>query len=122
MPEVVAYQEADGRVPLLDWLQGLPPVAHELCLDRLALLRDLGHALRRPVADYLDDGIHELRVRHGRTRLRMLYFFHGREVVVVSHGIAKAGARVPRVEIDRAIQRRWRFMSDPGRHRHPIRG
>jgi hypothetical protein len=35
--------------------------------------------LRRPHADYLEDGIYELRWRNGTVQYRILYFFHGRE-------------------------------------------
>ena len=36
-----------------------------------------GHELRRPKADFLRDGIYELRAREGRANYRVLYFFHG---------------------------------------------
>ena len=118
MPEVVFFREADGRVPLEAWMSTLLPDARSKCLDRLERLRVEGHELRRPLADYLRDGIHELRVRRPEANYRMLYFFHGRQVVVISHGFVKAESAVPESEIDRAIQRRWRFVSDPARYRH----
>jgi phage-related protein len=58
-----------------------------------------------PIADLLRDGIYELRVRAGRVNYRILYFFHGRNIAVVSHGITKED-RVPAKEIDLAIRRR----------------
>jgi phage-related protein len=64
-------------------------------------LSRLGFELRRPMADFLRDGIYELRVKVKRVHYRMLYFFHGRNVVVLSHGCTKEGA-VPKVEIERA--------------------
>ncbi len=118
MPEVVFFREADGRVPMLEWMSALPVDARRKCRSRLKLLGAAGHELRRPVADYLGEGIYELRVRRPEANYRLLYFFHGREVIVVSHGFAKGGSTVPRREIDQAIQRRWRFVSDPARHRH----
>jgi len=118
MPEVVFFREANGRVPLLEWMHTLPVAAKDKCRDRLEQLRVSGHELRRPVSDHLGDGIYELRVRRPEANYRLLYFFHGREVVVVSHGFAKGGSAVPKREIDQAIQRRWRFVSDPARHRH----
>jgi len=48
---------------------------------------------------------------------RILYFFHGRVAAVVSHGIVKQG-KVPPEEIERAIQRKKRFETDPSRHSH----
>ena len=49
--EVVIYQEDDGEVPLLKWLDALPARAQDKCLVRIERLRDLGHELRRPEAD-----------------------------------------------------------------------
>ncbi len=57
-----------------------------------------------------------LRAKHQRVNYRMLYFFHGQHAAVVSHGITKQQAEVPRPEIDRAIERRKRFTVNPARH------
>ncbi len=46
----------------------------------------------------------------------MLYFFHGREVVIVSHGLVKEKAVPPR-EIDLAVKRKRNFEAKPDRHR-----
>jgi len=55
--EVLFYQEEDGAVPLIQWLEELPAKALEKCLARLLRLEELGHELRRPEGDYLRDGI-----------------------------------------------------------------
>ena len=113
---VIPYLEDDGSIPLRDWLDGLQEKARERCLARLALLEDHGHELRRPHAEYLEGtDLYELRVKFHRVNLRMLYFFHGREAAVVSHGFAKEG-EIPRHEIDLATERMNKFKADPGRH------
>jgi hypothetical protein len=48
----------------------------------------------------------------------MLYFFHGRQAVVISHGITKQEAAVPPIEIERARRRKQAFEPDPPRHTH----
>jgi len=68
MPQttVVFYKEADGEVPVLDWLRALrrrDRRAYAACIARIQRLAMLGHELRRSEADYLRDGIYELRVR-----------------------------------------------------------
>jgi phage-related protein len=113
--EVVFYQEDDGSVPLLEWLDRLPAKAQAKCLARLKRLEDLGHELRRPEADYLRDGIHELRAILGGVHYRILYFFHRNIAAVVSHGITKE-QRVPPREIERAIERKTRFTTNPTRY------
>jgi hypothetical protein len=46
---------------------------------------------------------------------RMLYFFHGREAVVVSHGLVKERI-VPVKQIELAIRRKEKFAADPEKH------
>ena len=45
----------------------------------------------------------------------MLYFFHGREVAVISHGLVKERVVPPR-EIARAVERKRVFETDPQHH------
>ena len=76
---------------------------------------ELGHELRRPEADFLRDGIYELRSRLGSVNYRVLYFFHGRNVAIVAHGITKEGD-IADVEINRAIARKTAFAQNPEAH------
>lgn len=78
-------------------------------------LSELGHELRRPEADYLRDGIYELRADVSGIHCRVLYFFHGTTAVVISHGVIKK-QKVPPQEIERALRRKARFESDPAKH------
>jgi phage-related protein len=112
---VVFYQEDAKIVPVLDWLDRLPARAQDKCRVRIERLRDLGHELRRPEADYLRDGIYELRVGLQGMNYRMLYFFHGRVAAVLAHGLVKE-REVPPREIEEAIRRKRKFELDPERH------
>jgi phage-related protein len=112
--EVIFYKE-NGTIPVREWLKSLPPKAARKCLLYLDMLEQQGHELRRPIADFLRDGIYELRASFQGVNYRMLYFFSGRNVVVVSHGIIKE-SEVPEMEIERAVQRRLSFRADPESH------
>ncbi len=81
------------------------------------MLAELGRDLRRPRADYLRDGIYELRTQFGGLNYRVLYFFHNDCIAVVSHGLTKE-AEVPTREINLAIRRKAVFESDPEKYRH----
>lgn len=61
------------------------------------------------------DGIYELRASYGTVQYRILYFFRGRDVVVLSHGVTKS-QKVPDAEIQRAIARKQLVMQDPLRY------
>lgn len=113
--EVILFREDDDSVPLAEWLDGLAKKPRAKCIAALTRLEELGHELRRPEADYLRDGIYELRIRFRSENYRMLYFFHGRVAAVVSHGFTKEKL-VPSKEIKIAIERKTRFEADPDKH------
>lgn len=61
--DVIFYQEDSRKVPVLDWLKRLKQTdqrAYESCVAAINMLANFGHELRRPLADLLTDGIHEL--------------------------------------------------------------
>lgn len=86
---VILYREDDGSCPFLEWFSELPPKVQDKCYLRLERLREMGHELRRPEADFLRDGIYELRVGWQGVHYRILYFFHGAAAAVVSHALVK---------------------------------
>lgn len=104
-------------MPVLDWFATLPAKAQAKCLERIQYLATVGHEARRPHADYLRDGIYELRARLGTVNYRILYFFHGTLVAVLGQGLFKEG-RVSPKDIDRARERMGRFRANPDRHTH----
>ena len=112
---VVFYQEETGAVPVLEWLDALPPKAQDKCRVRIERLAELGHELRRPEADYLRDGIYELRVAFHGVNYRILYFSHAKIAAVLAHGLVKERV-VPAREIEEAAQRRQEFERSPERH------
>jgi len=112
---VIFYKEDDGSVPILEWLDSLQEKALDKCTVRIERLKELGHELRRPEADFLRDGIYELRIGLQHVNYRMLYFFHGRTAAVVSHGLVKE-AEVPAKEIEKAVERKRKFEKNPKTH------
>ena len=108
------FAAEDGSAPFLAWMDQLSEKVRDKCIVRIERLAELGHELRRPEADFLRDGIHELKVQYGNVHYRILYFFHEGDAVL-SHGCTKEDV-VPPVEIDRAIQNKVRFIQNPARH------
>lgn len=68
-------------------------------------------------ADYLRDGIYELRARRGHVNYRILYFFYGRNIAILTHALTKE-QKVSAMDIDRALQRKRQYEQAPQRHRH----
>ena len=120
MPQtrVAFYCEASGEAPVAEWLQELLEMNEKAwthCRARIELLGQFGHELRRPAADYLRDGIYELRAKQGHVQYRILYFFHGREIVVLTHALTKEDT-IPQADIERAVKRMSLFKTNPRRH------
>jgi hypothetical protein len=86
---VVIYRELDGSAPFVDWFRELPAHAKDKVLVRIERLRELGHELHRPEADFLRDGIYELRATAHGVHYRVLYFFHKQVAAVVALGLVK---------------------------------
>jgi hypothetical protein len=112
--DLIFYKDGD-EVPILDWLRKAPSKVQDKCLAYLGHLEAKGHELRRPLADLLRDGIYELRPSYQGVHYRILYFFSGKDVVVVSHGLEKEG-EVPAAEIRRAIERKRKFEANRAAH------
>lgn len=110
--EIELFAEKDGSCPLLEWMDTLPPKAQDKCIVKIERLKEKGHELRRPEADYLRDKIYELRAALRGIQYRILYFFH-RKKGIISHGLIKTGNEVPPKEIELAIDRKAIFEKDP---------
>ena len=120
MPQTVVgfFRDTDGSAPVVEWLDSLRREnlkAWANCRVRIEMLQQFGHELRRPTADFLRDGIYELRAKQGHMQYRMLYFFHGRNVAILAHSLTKED-EIPAVDIERALKRKRLFESNPQRH------
>jgi phage-related protein len=118
LTEVLFYQDETGRAPVVEWLKNLrrdDRRAYAKCVVRIHRLAEVGHELRRPEADYLRDGIYELRARRGHVNCRILYFFRGQNVAVLAHALTKEG-EIPDSDIERALRHKQAFERDPAGH------
>jgi len=96
------YRTITGTEPALDYIRSQIK-SHRAKIGRaLQYLEDVGHLARRPQVDYIGDQIYELRVAIEQHQHRLLYFFHGRSIIVITSGILKNEGKVPQSEVDRA--------------------
>jgi phage-related protein len=113
--EVLIFAESDDSSPFLNWLDKQAPKVQDKCIVFIERLEEYGHELRRPQADYLRDGIYELRIKRQKINYRILYFFHENQAVI-SHGIMKQQDKAPEKEIDIAIKNKAKFLANPEKH------
>lgn len=111
------FKDESGE-PVLLWLRELKTSnrrAYIRCVAALNRLRELGHELRRPTADYLRDGLYELRIHEGRVQYRILYCFQGRNVALLTHATTKEG-KVDPGDIELALRRKRAYEANPSAH------
>jgi phage-related protein len=121
---IVFYKDASGRVPVLEWLRSQrfrDPRRYDRVLALVWRLGEYGHELRRPVSGHLGGGIHELRARAGRVQLRVLYFFHGTEHVVLAV-VCQKEERVKHSDLWSAVRAKAQFEIAPEVHWHEEEG
>jgi len=94
-----------GDYPARDFLDSLPERPRMKAAAWIGLLQEKGPDLPRPYADVAVEPIRELRVSFGRLEIRLLYFFHGKRIIL-THGFLKKTRLLPGDEIERA--RRYR--------------
>ena len=70
-------------------------------LAYLEELRKQGHNLRRPMADYLGEGIYELRPKD----TRVFYFFFMKDTAVLLHAIRKKTSSIPARDMALCLKR-----------------
>lgn len=93
--------------PVSDFIESCRP-AHQIKLIRIMkLLEEMGPNLPRPYADFLRDGIHELKVKLSGEQIRLLYFFCYESYIVFFEVVRKHTDAVPeRYIIETAHYRR----------------
>ena len=92
--QIKFYEERNGSRPVQTWLDGLPEEVRGKVLARIDLLADHGPALDHPYTSQIEGKLREVRLRFGKTRYRVLYFFDEGRVGVLLHGFAKDMAAV----------------------------
>lgn len=109
--ELVFFETESGRSPALDFLRSQPKPVRAEAGWLLERLQKYGSSLERPIVGFLDDGIYELRWQVERNEYRLLFFFSGRQIIVVTHGFSKKTKKVPPGEIERARKLRAEWLS-----------
>ena len=109
MYEIIYYETNKGEVPVSDFLDKQSSKAQTKIIKHVSLLAKEGQNLRRPYADYLRDGIYELRVKFSPHEYRMLYFFFQRADIVITNGFAKKTDQVPESELLKALKYKFDY-------------
>jgi phage-related protein len=102
LKSVYYFIDERGGNPVRAFIEKLPIKEQAKIFAYIDELKKQGHNLRRPMADYLTEGIYELRPRDNR----IFYFFYLRENVVLVHAIRKNTDKIPPGDLKICLKRR----------------
>ena len=112
MRTILFYTTLSGRCPVQEHLDDLPDKAVQKIAWVLRVIRDL----ERVPTNYLKklvntDDIWEVRVDVGHNTFRLLGFFTGRELIVLTNSFQKKTQETPQAEIRLAEERKADYKS-----------
>ena len=96
MYEIIFYDTADGKCPVQDFLDSLDSKFLAKTLRTIDLLETNGPLLREPYSKPLENGIFELRTKHGSDINRVFYFFIIGQKIILTNGIIKKTNKTPK--------------------------
>jgi len=112
MKQIAFYATATGRSPVQEHLDSLPDKTAQKIAWVLRVVRDL----ERVPANYLKklvntDDIWEVRADVGRNTFRLLGFFAGRDLLVLTNAFQKKTQETPQGEIRLAEERKADYLN-----------
>jgi phage-related protein len=96
------FIDEHGQGPVEEFMQGLTEKEEMKVRAYIRILKEYGHTLRRPIADYLGDGVYELRPQ----ALRVFYFFFLKDSAVLLHMMRKRTDKIPLSDINLCLKRK----------------
>ena len=107
MKQIRFYTTAAGRCPVQEHLDDLPDKTVQKIAWVLRLVRDLEHVPANYFKKLVNtDDIWEARVDVGHNTFRLLGFFDGRELIVLTNSFQKKTQQIPPAEIRLAEERK----------------
>ena len=80
----------DGATePVAIWLSRLPEEVRGKVLARINMLKEHGPTLDHPYTSQVEGRLREVRLRFGKTRYRVLYFFDEYRAAILLHSLTK---------------------------------
>jgi phage-related protein len=112
MKTISFYRTASGKCPVKEHLDSLTDVQATKIAWVLKLIRELDQIPSKYFKKLVKtDDIWEARVDVGRNTFRLLGFFHGRELIILTNFFQKKSQKTPLKEIRLAEKRKKEYLS-----------
>ena len=112
MKTISFYRTASGKCPIKEYLDSLTDDQATKIAWVLKLIRELDQIPTKYFKKLVKtDDIWEVRVDVGRNTFRLLGFFHGRELIILTNSFQKKSQKTPLKEIRLAEKRKKEYLS-----------
>lgn len=112
MKTISFYRTVSGNCPVEEHLDSLDDEQVTKIAWVLKLIRELDQIPSKYFKKLVNtDDIWEIRVDVGRNTFRLLGFFHGRELIILTNSFQKKSQKTPLKEIRLAEQRKKEFLN-----------
>lgn len=101
--EVRFYQEASGKVPVLEWLKDFNKEDRKI-IDRDIKYTQYTWPWKMPLIKPLGGGLMEIRIKLKNRQARIFYILHD-GIIVLLHGFVKKTQKTPSNELEIAQKR-----------------
>ncbi|MFH1440531.1 MAG: type II toxin-antitoxin system RelE/ParE family toxin [Candidatus Omnitrophota bacterium] len=102
LENVYYFLDDRGESPVKEFIKALPQNERAKVFAYISELKNQGHNLRRPLADYLGQGIYELRPKANR----VFYFFFLKNSAVLVHAIRKKTDKISSHDLKVCLKRK----------------
>ena len=108
------YEKEDGRMPVLNFIQGLENKKQAKILREIDLLREFGDEFHYPHIDKIEGkkykDLKELRIKLATNNFRIFFFLPKDNIAILLHGIVKKAQKTPKKELDIALERMKEYV------------
>jgi len=112
MKKISFYRTASGKCPIKEHLDSLTDAQATKIAWVLKLIREIDQIPSKYFKKLVNtDDIWEVRVDVGRNTFRLLGFFHGRELVILTNSFQKKSQKTSLKEIRLAEKRKKEYLS-----------
>ncbi len=102
LKNIYYFVDERGGNPVKEFIRVLPLGDRAKIFAYIVELKKQGNNLRRPLSDYLGQGIYELRPKSNR----IFYFFFLKENAVLVHAIRKNTDKIPKKALEMCVKRK----------------
>nr|CBX28341.1 hypothetical protein N47_G36650 [uncultured Desulfobacterium sp.] len=112
MKTIVFYRTTSGNCPVGDHLDSLTDAQVTKITWVLKLIREIDHVPSKYFKKLVNtDDIWEVRIDVAKNTFRLLGFFYGNELIILTNSFQKKSQKPPKKEIELAEKRKKEYLS-----------